>query len=106
MNKILIKDIILTKINKLKTEIADLKLLAKPIEPENSIGRISRMDAINNKTIVDRMLRNSEAKLKKLKFNLSLLETENFGNCRVCNNEINIKRIKLMPEVSKCVKCS
>jgi len=106
LNKILIKDIILIKINKLKTEIADLKLLAKPIEPENSIGRISRMDAINNKTIVDRMLRNSEAKLKKLKFNLSLLETENFGNCRVCNNEINIKRIKLMPEVSTCVKCS
>ena len=71
MNKTLIRDIILTKIIKIKTEIADLKLLAKPIEPENSIGRISRMDAINNKTIVDRMLRNSEEKLKKLKFNLN-----------------------------------
>ena len=73
MNKTLIRDIILNKIIKIKTEIADLKLLAKPIEPENSIGRISRMDAINNKTIVDRMLRNSEEKLKKLKFNLRLI---------------------------------
>ena len=106
MNKTLIRDIILTKINKLKTEIADLKLLAKPIEPENSIGRISRMDAINNKTIVDRMLRNSEQKLKNLKFNLSLLETNDFGNCRKCKNKININRIKLMPEVTTCVKCS
>ncbi len=96
----------MTKINKLKTEIADLKLLAKPIEPENSIGRISRMDAINNKTIVDRMLRNSEQKLKNLKFNLYLLETDDFGNCRKCKNEININRIKLMPEVTTCVKCS
>ena len=106
MNKTLIRDIILTKIIKIKTEIADLKLLAKPIEPENSIGRISRMDAINNKTIVDRMLRNSEEKLKKLKFNLSLIETEDFGNCRKCKKEIKINRIKLMPEVSTCVKCS
>ena len=106
MNKTLIRDIILTKIIKIKTEIADLKLLAKPIEPENSIGRISRMDAINNKTIVDRMLRNSEEKLKKLKFNLTLIDTEDFGNCRKCKKEININRIKLMPEVSTCVKCS
>lgn len=106
MNKTLIRDIILNKINKLKTEIADLKLLAKPIEPENSIGRISRMDAINNKTIVDRMLRNSEQKLKNLKFNLSLLQNDDFGNCRKCKNEININRIKLMPEVTTCVKCS
>ena len=100
------RDTIKAKINKLKIEIVDLKLLAKPIEPENSIGRISRMDAINNKTITDRMLRNSEEKLKKLEYNLSQLETENFGNCRKCKNKINIKRLKLMPEVSTCVKCS
>ena len=64
------------------------------------------MDAINNKSITDRMLRNSEEKLKKLEFNLSQLETENFGNCRKCKNKININRLKLMPEVNTCVKCS
>ena len=52
------------------------------------------------------MLRNSEEKLKKLKFNLTLIETKDFGNCRKCKKEININRIKLMPEVSTCVKCS
>ena len=106
MNKNLLRDIIKAKINKLKIEIVDLKLLAKPIEPENSIGRISRMDAINNKTINDRMLRISKEKLKKLEFNLSQIEKENFGNCRKCKNKINIDRLKLMPEVNTCVRCS
>lgn len=106
MDKNLIREIINEKLNSLEAEIADLKLSAKPIEPENSIGRISRMDAINNKTIVDRMLRNSEEKLKKLKYSLSIIDTEAFGNCRTCKMEINLDRLKLMPETSKCVKCS
>ena len=47
-------------------EVEDLKLLTQPIEPENSIGRISRMDAINNKSINDRMLRKAQEKLHNL----------------------------------------
>ena len=31
--------------------IVDLKELTKPIAPENAIGRVSRMDAINNKSV-------------------------------------------------------
>ena len=49
-----------------KQDIAELKHFTAPIEPENSIGRISRMDAINNKSINDRALRKAEEKLKNL----------------------------------------
>ena len=59
MDKNKIKNIIEEKIKNLVLEIDELRQIAKPIEPENSIGRISRMDAINNKSINDRMLRNS-----------------------------------------------
>ena len=31
--------------------------LCKPISPENAIGRVSRMDAINNKSVVEAALR-------------------------------------------------
>jgi len=37
------------KLESLREEIKELRIIAKPIAPENSIGRISRMDAINNK---------------------------------------------------------
>ena len=64
MDKNKIKNIIEEKIKNLVLEINELRQIAKPIEPENAIGRISRMDAINNKSINDRMLRNSLEKLK------------------------------------------
>ena len=106
MNKNKIKNIIEAKIKDLVLEIDELRQIAKPIEPENSIGRISRMDAINNKSINDRMLRNSLQKLKNLKTGLKRLENVDFGICIQCKREININRLLLIPETLKCVKCS
>ena len=52
----------------LKTEeiILEYKELSKPIAPENAIGRISRMDAINNKSVTEAALRQAMEKLSKL----------------------------------------
>lgn len=106
MNKKEIKFIILNKIKKIEMEMEDLKLLAQPIEPENSIGRISRMDAINNKSINDRMLRKDQEKLQNLKLNLKSINMDDFGLCINCKKTININRIKLIPETRKCISCS
>ena len=106
MDKNKIKNIIEEKIKDLALEIDELRQIAKPIEPENAIGRISRTDAINNKSINDRMLRNSLQKLKNLKTGLKRLENVDFGICIQCKREININRLLLIPETLKCVKCS
>ena len=55
--------------------------ITSPISPENAIGRISRMDAINNKTINDRTLRKAEEKLKKLRLALYRINDPKFGKC-------------------------
>ena len=106
MDKNKIKNIIERKIKDLALEIDELRQIAKPIEPENAIGRISRMDAINNKSINDRMLRNSLQKLKNLKTGLKRLENIDFGICIQCKREININRLLLIPETLNCAKCS
>ena len=106
MDKNKIKNIIEKKIKNLVLEIDELRQIARPIEPENAIGRISRMDAINNKSINDRMLRNSLEKLKNLKTGLIRLENIDFGICIQCRREININRLLLIPETLKCVRCS
>ena len=106
MDKNKIKNIIEEKIKDLTLEIDELRQIAKPIEPENAIGRISRMDAINNKSINDRMLRNSLQKLKNLKTGLKRLENIDFGICIQCKREININRLLLIPDTLNCVKCS
>ena len=93
------------EIVKIKAAIIPLLDATQPISPENSLGRVSRMDAINNKSINDRMLRNSKEKLQNLKISISRINNSDFGICIKCKNPINFKRILLIPEVLKCVNC-
>ncbi len=51
----------------------------KPISPENSLGRITRMDAINNKSVAEAALRTARRKMSKLKMALSKLDNPDFG---------------------------
>jgi hypothetical protein len=44
------------RLHDLEPQIEELKELTKPIEPDCAIGRVSRMDAINNKSISDAAL--------------------------------------------------
>ncbi len=106
MDKKQIKNKIKQKLTFIIEEIEELKLLTKPISPENSIGRVSRMDAINNKSINDRALINAKNKLRKLELALTRVEEEDFGKCRSCNGEIQEGRLLLMPESNTCVSCA
>lgn len=63
MNKVEKQDIknrILEELKKTEETILDYKESTKPISPENAIGRVSRMDAINNKSVVEAVLRKAE----------------------------------------------
>jgi DnaK suppressor protein len=86
--------------------IAELKEQTRPMGLDNSVGRLSRMDYINNKSVSEAGLRAAEAKLVALDRWLSLYDTEKFGRCSRCNEEININRLLLIPESSKCIKCA
>ena len=102
-----IKSLILDNIDKLKEKIQDLKELTKPIAPENAIGRVSRMDAINNKSVNEAALRNTENKMQDMKLALKRLEDEeDFGLCKKCGQEIVAGRIVLMPESPYCTPCA
>ena len=81
-DKTLISDRIDKEIKETQEKVEKYKKLSKPISPENAIGRISRMDAINNKSVVEAALRESEHKLDNLIFVKSQIESKEFGLCR------------------------
>ncbi len=93
-------------IEQLELEIASLEESAAPVAPENSIGRISRMDAINNKSVIEASLRNRKRKLSKLHLSLTKIRQPGFGICVSCKKNINPKRLMLLPESDKCVRCA
>ena len=94
------------KLSRIADEIKELKELTAPIAPDCAIGRISRMDAINNKSVNEAALRQKEEQQKQLKYALSQIDNNKFGQCVVCGTEIPIGRILLIPESNKCVRCA
>ena len=101
-----IEKVIKNEIYQTEQDILHYKELTKPIAPENAIGRVSRMDAINNKSVNEAALRKAEQKLKKLNITLSNLNEPEFGVCAKCKNNIPIGRIMLMPHSRFCVNCA
>ncbi len=103
-NEIEIK--ILSEIDKTKENILKLRELTKPIEPDCAIGRVSRMDAVNNKSINENALRKAEQKLQGLQIALERINNEDFGICARCKKTIPLGRILLMPQSRFCVYCA
>ena len=106
INRLKVKEKIVSEIQKTKDEIAELKELTKPIAPENAIGRLSRMDAINNKSIYDAALLKAQDKLQKLHIAEQNVDKPGFGICVKYNNPIPPGRILLMPQSNRCVNCA
>ena len=106
MDKKEIKVLLNKEIEKTEVLVEEYKELCQPIAPENSIGRISRMDAINNKSINEAQLRKAEDKLKRLKQVSDKVDEADFGKCAKCNGQIPIQRIMLVPQSRFCVKCA
>lgn len=105
-NKEKLKIKIIENIDNLQVKIEELKEVTKPIAPENAIGRISRMDAINNRSVNEASLRVAEEKLKKLERALVKIDEPNFGICIRCSQPIPEGRLLIMPESITCVNCA
>ena len=106
INKTEVRIQIEDKILKLKEDIIKLIDLVKPLAPDCAIGRVSRMDAINNRSINEAALRQRQIQLKALEYALNHIDDIDFGKCTKCGQEIPLGRIMLMPESKKCVSCA
>ena len=106
MKKEEIKQNIQNEISKTEKLIAEYKELTKPVAPDDAIGRISRMDAINNKSVTEASLRQAEEKMNNLKRVLSRVGTSDFGICIRCGKPIPEGRLIYRPESLTCVDCA
>lgn len=94
------------EIKKTRAIIDEYKLSSGPIAPDDAIGRVSRMDAINNRSIVQAAQRTAEEKLNKLEHMMDNIDRADFGDCARCGNKIPPGRLILKPESPFCVRCA
>ena len=106
INKKEIEELIHKQIITVERKVKSLKELTQAIAPDDAIGRVSRMDAINNKSVNEAALRQSETKLKNLLNALERINEPDFGICIKCKGAIQTGRLVLMPESKKCMRCA
>lgn len=101
-----IKQKVIDEIAKTEKLIIEYQEMTRPVAPDVAIGRVSRMDAINNKAVTESALRQAQEKLNKLKYVLSNIGSEDFGICMKCKTQIPVGRILIRPESIYCVNCA
>jgi DnaK suppressor protein len=106
MDKNQIRQRVLDETSRTEPRIGEYRELTKPVAPDVAIGRISRMDAINNKSISEAALRQATEKLNNLKRVLSKIDEKDFGLCLKCGKQIPTERILIRPESLCCAHCA
>ena len=94
------------RIASINDDIAAFKALSQPVAPDAAIGRLTRMEAINSKSINEAALRKARTTHALLEKALSAIDSKDFGLCRDCEEPIAFARLMAMPEATLCVVCA
>jgi len=95
----------------MQSALMDLDSIAKDstatvMLDQSSVGRLSRMDALQGQQMALEAERRRKQELLQIKAALVRLENDEFGYCATCGEEIAAGRLAINPIALHCVKCS
>jgi DnaK suppressor protein len=96
----------LERMAELEREISAMEDSARPVEPDNAIGRLTRLEAMGAQGVSDAALRSMKAELGRLRYAAEKVESPDFGECVVCGEDIPVKRLMVKPDAATCVRCA
>ncbi len=87
--------------------VADSSDAANPVELDQTrVGRLSRMDALQNQEMAKETNRRREAELLRIEAAFHRIDDNEFGECAACGKDIAVKRLELDPTVIVCIDCA
>ena len=73
---------------------------------QTSVGRLSRMDALQGQAMSQERERRRQIELQKLASALRRIESGDYGLCVRCGEEIALKRLEFDPATPLCIDCA
>ena len=73
---------------------------------QQAIGRLSRMDALQNQAMAKAGHARRQAQRTRLKAALARMDEGEFGYCEDCGDEIAQGRLELDPAATRCISCA
>ncbi|TNE44138.1 MAG: TraR/DksA family transcriptional regulator [Deltaproteobacteria bacterium] len=78
---------------------------SNPVDLDLPIGRVSRIDAIQQQKMAQANRRTQELRLQQVRAALKAMREDEYGYCRGCDDSIAYQRLKARPETPFCVDC-
>lgn len=78
---------------------------SRPVDLESPIGRVSRMDAIQQQKMSAAGREANKVRLSQVGRALGALDREEYGDCAGCGEPIGFRRLKVKPEAPFCIEC-
>ncbi|WP_194756548.1 TraR/DksA family transcriptional regulator [Aliidiomarina indica] len=99
-----------TKLLELRSELQALgEDAAESQQPvtldQQSVGRLSRMDAMQNQEMAQANQRRRELLLQRITAALVRIEDDEYGYCEACGEAIAEARLEIDPVATLCIDC-
>lgn len=89
----------------LEAHLSETRGNSQPVDLDLPIGRLSRMDAIQQQKMAQAQRRGQEIRLTQVRAALSQFKQGDYGYCRSCEEAISFERLLARPESPFCVDC-
>lgn len=71
-----------------------------------SVGRLSRMDAMQGQAMAIETQRRRDIQLRRIQAALSRVQSGDYGRCTACEEEIALPRLQADPASGLCIACA
>ena len=78
---------------------------AQPVSLDEPIGRLSRMDAMQQQSMVQANRRTAQTRLTRIEAALRRHSVDEYGLCMGCEEDIGYARLQAQPEAPFCIDC-
>jgi DnaK suppressor protein len=100
-----LKDALVAKREELERLLLVTRAGTRPVELDEPIGRLTRMDAIQQQKMAAANRSSHDLRLRQVIQALEAMEQGRYGACRRCEDPIGYPRLEARPESSFCVEC-
>ncbi len=78
----------------------------RPVDLDQPIGRVSRIDAIQQQKMLESNRRSAKVRLRLVQGALNTIANgDDYGLCTACEEPIAFRRLKAKPESRMCIEC-
>jgi RNA polymerase-binding transcription factor len=101
-----VREVLTRLIAQLTEELAALEAGRETVSPDNAIGRLSRLEALNDQGVRNTRIAEGRRRMMALQATVTRLDEDGYGECDACGEDIPLARLELVPESRRCVTCA